>query len=134
MVVISPYRDDWPAAFEVVARRLAAILGERALRIDHVGSTAVPGLDAKNVIDVQVTVRALTDADPLEAEVKATMIAHAEEAFLLIDDSKLQTRGLNAVGRVADLAGVFTHGVHGRALAALRAGGVEVRAIDGPGA
>ncbi|HYY03807.1 MAG TPA: GrpB family protein, partial [Gaiellaceae bacterium] len=65
MVVISPYRDDWPAAFEVVARRLAAILGERALRIDHVGSTAGPGLDAKNVIDVQVTVRALTDADPL---------------------------------------------------------------------
>ena len=39
---------------------------------------------------------ALTDADPLEAEVKATMIAHAEEAFLLIDDSKLQARGLNA--------------------------------------
>jgi DeoR/GlpR family transcriptional regulator of sugar metabolism len=77
---------------------------------------------------------ALTDADPLEAEVKGAMIAHAQEAFLLIDDSKLQARGLNAVGRVADLAGVFTHGVRGQALTALRAGGVEVRAIDGPGA
>lgn len=65
MLVISPYRDDWPAAFEAVRSRLAAILAERALRIDHVGSTSVPGLDAKNVIDVQVTVRALADADPL---------------------------------------------------------------------
>jgi DeoR/GlpR family transcriptional regulator of sugar metabolism len=77
---------------------------------------------------------ALTDADPLEAEVKATMIAHAHEAFLLIDDSKLQARGLNAVGRVVDLAGVLTYGVHGRELAALRETGADVRAIDRDGA
>ena len=42
------------------------------------------------------------------------MIAHAEEAFLLIDDSKVQARGLNAVGRVADLAGVLARGVRPR--------------------
>jgi GrpB-like predicted nucleotidyltransferase (UPF0157 family) len=65
MVVIAAYRDDWPAAFEAIRRRLAAILGERAVRIDHVGSTSVPGLDAKDVIDVQVSVRSLADADPL---------------------------------------------------------------------
>jgi DeoR/GlpR family transcriptional regulator of sugar metabolism len=73
---------------------------------------------------------ALTDADPLEAEVKATMIAHAEEAILLIDDSKLQARGLSAVGRVAELAAVFTCGAPADALAALRATGVEVRAVE----
>jgi DeoR/GlpR family transcriptional regulator of sugar metabolism len=73
---------------------------------------------------------ALTDADPLEAEVKATMIAHAEEAFLLIDDSKLQARGLNAVGRVADLAGVFAYAAKPAALAALRATGVDVRNVE----
>jgi GrpB-like predicted nucleotidyltransferase (UPF0157 family) len=44
-----------------------AALGERALRIDHIGSTSVPGLAAKDVIDVQVTVAALADADPLVA-------------------------------------------------------------------
>jgi DeoR/GlpR family transcriptional regulator of sugar metabolism len=76
---------------------------------------------------------ALTDADPLEAEVKATMIAHAEEAFLLIDDSKLQARGLNAVGRVADLAGVFAYAARPEALAALRASGVDVRTVDEAG-
>jgi DeoR/GlpR family transcriptional regulator of sugar metabolism len=73
---------------------------------------------------------ALTDADPLEAEVKAAMIAHASEATLLIDDSKLQARGLNAVGRLADLAGVLTCGAGPEALEALRASGVDVRAID----
>jgi DeoR/GlpR family transcriptional regulator of sugar metabolism len=73
---------------------------------------------------------ALTDADPLEAEVKATMIAHAEEAVLLIDDSKLQARGLNAVGSVADLAGVFACAAKPDALAALRATGVDVRTVD----
>jgi DeoR/GlpR family transcriptional regulator of sugar metabolism len=77
---------------------------------------------------------ALTDADPLEAEVKATMIAHAAEAVLLIDDSKLEARGLNAVGRVADLAGVLTHGLAAKSLTRLRASGVEVRAIDRVGA
>jgi DeoR/GlpR family transcriptional regulator of sugar metabolism len=73
---------------------------------------------------------ALTDADPLEAEVKATMIAHAEEAFLLIDDSKLQARGLNAVGRVTDLAGVFAYAAKPEALDALRAAGADVRSVD----
>lgn len=76
---------------------------------------------------------ALTDADPLEAEVKATMIAHAQEAVLLIDESKLNARGLNAVGRVADLSGVLTCGVAAKGLAALRATGVPVRAIDRQG-
>jgi GrpB protein len=46
VVVISPYREDWPAAFERIRRRLVAVLGGRALRLDHVGSTSVPGLDA----------------------------------------------------------------------------------------
>ena len=77
---------------------------------------------------------ALTDADPLEAEVKATMIAHAQEAVLLIDESKLNARGLNAVGRVADLSAVLTYGVAAKALAALRATGVPVRPIDRQGA
>ncbi len=50
----------WPSLFTEIAARLTAALGETALRIDHVGSTAVPGLMAKPIIDVQVTV---ADAD-----------------------------------------------------------------------
>ncbi len=62
MPVIVPYQESWPAEFEAIAARLRAGLGELALRIDHIGSTAVPGLAAKDVIDVQVTVAALDDA------------------------------------------------------------------------
>ena len=46
-----------------MAERLAAAVGHRTLRIDHIGSTSVPGLDAKDVIDVQLTVERLEDAD-----------------------------------------------------------------------
>lgn len=66
-VTIEPYSERWPGDFERLARAIRAALGERALRIDHIGSTAVPGLAAKDRIDVQVAVADLTDANPLGA-------------------------------------------------------------------
>lgn len=59
-LVIVDYRPGWPGEFTEVARPLHEALGELALRIDHIGSTAVPGLAAKDIIDVQVTVRDFT--------------------------------------------------------------------------
>ncbi len=56
------YRSSWPAAFEALAARLRAALGEAALAVDHVGSTAVPGLAAKDCIDAQVRVAAMDEA------------------------------------------------------------------------
>ena len=53
---IAPYSERWPDAFLAIAKRIRDALGPAALRIDHIGSTAVPGLPAKNVIDVQVAV------------------------------------------------------------------------------
>lgn len=78
---------------------------------------------------------ALTDADPLEAEVKRAMIAHAEEAVLLIDRSKLSERGLSVIGRVQDLAGVIAHGAMPSELANLAsASGVPVESVGEPAA
>ena len=51
---ISEYDPRWPAQFESEAERLRTALHGLALRIDHVGSTAVPGLAAKPTIDIQV--------------------------------------------------------------------------------
>ncbi|MDK2980754.1 MAG: hypothetical protein PWQ55_1101 [Chloroflexota bacterium] len=62
MIVICDYNPDWPREFEAIRTELQGILGERALRIDHIGSTSVPGLGAKDVIDVQVTVCELEPA------------------------------------------------------------------------
>jgi GrpB-like predicted nucleotidyltransferase (UPF0157 family) len=59
--LIVPYRDAWPAEFAALAQRLHGALGSHALRIEHIGSTSVPGLAAKNVIDVQLSVAALDE-------------------------------------------------------------------------
>jgi GrpB-like predicted nucleotidyltransferase (UPF0157 family) len=59
-IVIVVYRPEWVEEFTVIERHLREALGELALRIDHIGSTAVPGLAAKDIVDVQVTVRDLT--------------------------------------------------------------------------
>jgi GrpB-like predicted nucleotidyltransferase (UPF0157 family) len=64
-VAIEPYSERWAADFARIARQVRSVLGERAVRIDHIGSTAVPGLPAKDTIDVQVTVADLRDANPL---------------------------------------------------------------------
>ena len=64
-IEIVPYDENWPREFAEIAGPLRAALGEVALRIDHIGSTSVPGLAAKDIIDVHVTVQ---DFDvPLEA-------------------------------------------------------------------
>jgi len=56
---IVDYKESWPQEFAQIARQLREGLGDLALRIDHIGSTAVPGLAAKDVIDIQITVAAL---------------------------------------------------------------------------
>jgi GrpB-like predicted nucleotidyltransferase (UPF0157 family) len=59
MIAIAPYNASWPAMFESEATRIREVLGGRALRIEHVGSTSIPGLAAKPVIDIQISVQSL---------------------------------------------------------------------------
>jgi GrpB-like predicted nucleotidyltransferase (UPF0157 family) len=56
MILIQSYDPSWPEAFRRETAGLRAAFGNLALRIDHVGSTSVPGLAAKPVIDIQVSV------------------------------------------------------------------------------
>ena len=60
---IVPYDRAWPVTFVAERERIAAVLHGLAVRIDHNGSTSVPGLAAKPIIDIQVSVRHL---QPLE--------------------------------------------------------------------
>lgn len=55
-VVLVNYDPAWPRLFEREAERIRAVLGERALRIEHAGSTSVPGLAAKPIIDIVLVV------------------------------------------------------------------------------
>jgi GrpB-like predicted nucleotidyltransferase (UPF0157 family) len=64
MIEIVPYDPAWPERFAWLGGELRSALGGAAVRIDHIGSTAVPGLAAKPVIDIQISVASF---DPLEA-------------------------------------------------------------------
>jgi GrpB-like predicted nucleotidyltransferase (UPF0157 family) len=62
-VRIVDYEPAWPAMAAVEMGRVAAALGEVAVRTEHVGSTAVPGMAAKPIVDLQVSVAAI---EPIE--------------------------------------------------------------------
>lgn len=61
-VAVVEYQPQWPAEFKPLARVLRDALGDLALGVDHVGSTSVPGLAAKDCIDVQVRMRSIDEA------------------------------------------------------------------------
>ncbi len=60
-----PADPTWPEQARRIVARLKTACGHKALRVDHIGSTAVPDYDAKDVIDIQVTVESLAVADEL---------------------------------------------------------------------
>lgn len=64
------YQEDWPAQAERIMGRLR-LADPLVLGVDHIGSTAVPGLPAKDVIDLQVTVATLEDADGIAGALAA---------------------------------------------------------------
>ncbi|MEV0765768.1 dephospho-CoA kinase [Nocardia sp. NPDC050435] len=62
---LAPADPEWAAQAQRLIARLWVACGAAATRIDHIGSTAVPGLDAKDVLDFQITVADLAAADGL---------------------------------------------------------------------
>ena len=62
MIQIEPYKPIWREEFFALGRAIRQALGDLALRIDHIGSTAVPDLAAKDIIDIQVTAASLDPA------------------------------------------------------------------------
>ena len=83
MIEIVSYDSGWPRAFEAEASRIRAALKSLALRIDHHGSTAVPGLGAKPVIDIQVSVATLQPLSTYGAKLEAigyTHVPHPDDA------------------------------------------------------
>jgi GrpB-like predicted nucleotidyltransferase (UPF0157 family) len=61
VIRVVPYDDDWPHRFERWRTRITAVLDDGARRIEHVGSTSVPGLPAKPIVDIQISVAELDD-------------------------------------------------------------------------
>ena len=62
-IVLVDYDAEWPARFEREAERIRSALGDKALLLEHAGSTSVPGLAAKPIIDIVLAVPDSTDED-----------------------------------------------------------------------
>ena len=55
-IAVVPYSEEWPATFEALKARAESALGPLVRRIEHVGSTSVPGLPAKPIVDIDVVI------------------------------------------------------------------------------
>lgn len=72
VIAVVDHDERWPARFQDLAGRVHRALGARALRVEHIGSTAVPGLAAKPIIDVLLTVADVTDEAAYVSALEAT--------------------------------------------------------------
>jgi GrpB-like predicted nucleotidyltransferase (UPF0157 family) len=61
-IILAPYDPAWPGLFEEEQARLQAAIGQWAADIQHVGSTSIPGIAAKPIIDIAVHLQRLSDA------------------------------------------------------------------------
>lgn len=61
-VKVSPYSPNWVKEFEAEKKRLIDMFGSRIIAVEHIGSTSIPGMPSKPIIDILVAVKSLDDA------------------------------------------------------------------------
>ena len=70
-IALAEYDPGWPALFDREAKRIRGALGDRALLLEHAGSTSVPGLAAKPIIDIVLAVSDSSDEDTYLPDLEA---------------------------------------------------------------
>ena len=88
-VVVVPYDEGWEQDYLAIAAEISEALGKRAVAIEHVGSTAVPGLSAKPIIDIDVVIR---DYSAFDA------VVHALQSIGYYHEGDLGIAGREAFG------------------------------------
>lgn len=83
--VIVPADPTWPEQAQRIIARIRRVAGERALRVDHHGSTSVPGLAAKDVIDVQVVVADLDAAADVAGDLTEAGLVRLPDRWFDVD-------------------------------------------------
>ena len=108
-----PADPTWPDQAARIVARLKVACGAKALRVDHIGSTAVPGLDAKDAIDIQVTVESLTVADKLAEPLLA--VGYPRVEHIAGDNAKPDARSIVKRYDHSDDPGLWQKRFHGSA-------------------
>jgi dephospho-CoA kinase len=108
-----PADPTWPHQAARIVARLKVACGAKALRVDHIGSTAVPGLVAKDAIDIQVTVESLTVADKLAEPLLA--VGYPRVEHITADNAKPDARSTVKRYDHSDDPGLWQKRFHGSA-------------------
>ena len=72
-VIIEEYNPKWPLLYEDEKNRILNVIGEKYENIEHIGSTSVPGLGAKPIIDIMIGFRTLSEAEECRCEYSAAV-------------------------------------------------------------
>lgn len=102
-IELVPYDPSWPRGFEVARDGIASVLGSMVVDIEHIGSTAVPGLAAKPVLDILVGVRTLDDSPAIITAIRGL-------GYEYVPDFEIDTPFRRYFRCVA--GGVRTHQIH----------------------
>lgn len=125
-IEIVGYREEWPALFDAERDRLREIVGDRTVAIEHIGSTSVPRLAAKPIVDVCPVVDDMDDAYDCKPDVlDAGYVFNADRenwlAFERLDDDGQQynvhfrLRGSTGLKRVLRFRDYLRDHPHARA-------------------
>lgn len=87
-VALVPYDAMWPALFEAERQRLASLFPHQMLDIQHIGSTAMPGMLAKPVIDILAGVASMAVADALVGPLQASSYTTSAEFNATLSDRR----------------------------------------------
>ena len=100
-VTVLPYQKAWASAFEAIKAELERALGDLILDVEHVGSTAVPGMSAKPCIDIDVVIEDYTVFDEVVKKLESIGYLHegdlgikGREAFQYLDKPHLMKHHL----------------------------------------
>ena len=94
--VVADYTSDWPARAASLIATLRDQLGARAARIEHIGSTAIPGMAAKDVLDLQISVTSLEDATREYQQLVSTRTRQLDRQLDKIDELRAAREDLAA--------------------------------------
>ena len=96
-ILVVGYDPQWPIRFEQEKETIIAALGSYFLMIEHIGSTAVPGLAAKPIIDIGVGIRSLADAPILIPHIEKLAYVYEPALEQLLPERRFFWKGTPTV-------------------------------------
>jgi GrpB-like predicted nucleotidyltransferase (UPF0157 family) len=111
-IVVIDYDDEWPLLFEQIAEPVRKVVADLDADVQHVGSTAVPGLRAKPVIDMDVVVRLPEDAEVATERLGALGYVHQGNQGIAGREALIWPRGAGRHHLYVVIAGSQPHRDH----------------------